>query len=120
MRNLDNVNDTMLVLADAEQPVRTILADETVKELYRDGTYLDLLMYLVCHYRDTFFEVVAAVDGEVDAEGAKKVYDWKRLLAMVEAIKSNKSFCEIVVLFFRAGRKKRAVSSGSAPENTVE
>ena len=120
MRNLDNVNDTMLVLADAEQPVRAILEDETVKALYRDGTYLDLLMYLICHHRDTFFEVVAAVDGEVDAKSAKEVYDWKRLRAMVDTIMSNKSFCEIVGLFIKAGKRTSAVSSGSAPVNTVE
>ena len=120
MRDLNNLNDMMLVLVDAEQPVRTILADEEVKNLWRGGTYMDMLFYLIREHRPEIFAVIAALDGAVTAEEAMEKYGLSDVVRMFTAVFHSEEARELFALFTAAGKKTGAVSSGSAPENTVE
>ncbi len=119
MRNLNNLDEMLCVLVDTEQPVRAILADEEVKKLWRGGTYLDMAFYLLRAHRAELYAVIAALDGEVTAEEVPEKYGVAGVIHLFAEAAKNAEVRELFALFTAAGKKTGAVSSGSAPENTV-
>lgn len=119
MRNLNNLDEMLCVLADAEKPVRAILADDEVKKLWRGGSYLDVMFYLIRRHREALFGVIAALDGEVTAEEAAGKYSLTDAIRLFSGVIHSEELREVFVLFSAAEKKKSAVSSGSAPGNTV-
>lgn len=120
MRNLNNLDEMLCVLVDAEQPVRAILADDTVKTLWRGGTYLDMAFYLLRAHRAELYAVISALDGEVTAEEVTEKYGASGVIHLFAEAAKNAEVRELFALFTAAGKKTGAVSSGSVPENIVE
>lgn len=120
MRNLNNLDDMLCVLVDAEQPVRAILADGEVKNLWKKGTYLDAIFYMLRAHRAELYAVVSALDGEVTPEEVPGKYGVSGVIHLFAEAAKCAEVRELFGLFTAAGKKKSAVSSGSAPVNTVE
>ncbi len=118
MRDLNNLDEMLCALAEAEQPVRAILLDEEVKHLYRGGTYLDMVFYLIRVHRAELYAVIAALDGEVTPEDVPEKYGVSGVIRLFAEAAENAEVRELFALFTAAGKKTRAVSSGSAPANT--
>lgn len=118
MRNLNNLDEMLCFLVDVEQPVRAILADDTVKTLWRGGTYLDVAFHLPRTHRAELYAVIAALDGEITAEEVPEKYGVSGVIHLFAEAAKNAEVRELFALFTAAGKKMGAVSSGSAPENT--
>ncbi len=120
MRDLNNLDDMLSVLVEAEAPVRAILADSETERLWKKGTYLDVLFYLMRGHRAEIYGIVAALDGGIAADDVPAVYTLPKIVAMFGEVIRNEAVREIFALFSAAGRKTGVTSSGSAPENTGE
>ena len=120
MRNLNNLDNMLCVLVEAEQPVRAILADEAVKDLWRNGTYLDVVFHLLRAHRAELYAVISALDGEVTPDDVPGKYGVSGVIHLFAEAAKNAEVRELFGLFTAAGKKMSAVSSGSAPGNTVE
>ena len=118
MRNLNNLDEAICVLVDAEEPVRAILADKNVKNLWRGGTYLDVLFYLLRERRAELYAVIAALDGETDAGQVAETYSPTEVVRLFRDLAGSDEIRRLFALFTAAGTKKDAGSSGSLTANT--
>lgn len=118
MRNLNNLDEMISVLVETEQTVRGILADEEVKKLWDDGTYLDMVFYLLRAHRAGLYAVIAALDGGVTAEEVPEKYGVTGVIHLFAQAAENTEVRELFGFFTAAGKKKGAASSGSATETT--
>ena len=118
MRDLNNLDEMFSVLVDAEEPVRAILADAETERLWKNGSYLDVLFYLISGHRAEVYGVIAAFDGGITAEEVPAVYSLPKIVALFREVIRNEAVREIFALFSSAGKKTGVTSSGSAPENT--
>lgn len=118
MRNLSNIDDLANFIVEADAPVRDILADAEVKRIRKDGTYWELLVYLMKVHRAELYAVIAALDGGVLPGEVAGKYTVPELAALLKEQLSKPEYAEILALFGVAGRKKGAASSGSAMGTT--
>lgn len=118
MRNLNNLDDLANFIVEADMPIRDILADAEVKRIWKDGTYWELLVYLMKAHRAELYAVIAALDGEVLPGEVAGKYTVSDLAALLKEQLSTPEYAEILALFGAAGKKKSAASSGSATETT--
>lgn len=118
MRDLNNLDDMLSVLVDAEEPVRAILTDKETERLWKNGSYLDVLFYLMRGHRAEIYGVIAALDGRISAEEVPEAYSLPKIISLFRDVVKNDAVREIFALFSQAGRKMGAASSGSAAVNT--
>lgn len=118
MRDLNNLDDMLSVLVDAEEPVRAILSDTETERLWKNGSYLDVLFYLMRGHRAEIYGVIAAFDGVITADEVPEKYSLPKIVALFREVVHNEAVREIFALFSSAGKKRDVSSSGSAPENT--
>lgn len=118
MRDLNNLDNMIAVLVDVEQPVRGVLADPEVKNLWQNGTYLDMVFYLLKTHRAALYAVIAALDGEATAEEVPGKYGVSGVIHLFAEAAENKEVREMFALFSAAGKKRSAASSGPATETT--
>lgn len=118
MRDLNNLDDMLSVLVDAEEPVRAILTDAETERLWKNGSYLDVIFYLMRGHRAEVYGVIAAFDGGITAEEVPTVYSLPKIVSLFREVVHNEAVREIFALFSSAGKKMGVNSSGSAPENT--
>lgn len=117
MRNLNNPDELIEVLADADEPLRAILADDEMKRIYREGSWWELLTYALKTHRLNLYAVVAALDGGCTAEEVPQKYTVTEIFSLFRCLAANEEYREIFAVFGFAG-KKNATSSGSAAVNT--
>ena len=69
MRLSDVENEQALdTLAEIIEPVATILADESVKEIFRNEPKLKLVAYIIKNHKREVIEILARLDGADPAE----------------------------------------------------
>jgi len=65
MRLSDIKNEQALdTLADIIEPTANILADETVKEMFRTESKLKLVAYIIKNHKQSVIEILARLDGQ--------------------------------------------------------
>lgn len=120
MRDLNNPDDLVAVLSEADEPIRTILSDGEIRRIYREGSWWKLMVYALKTHKMNLYAVVAALDGGIAAAEVPEHYTVTGIFAMFRELAANEEYREVFAFFGFTGKKKGAVSSGPAAATTVE
>lgn len=118
MRDLNNPDELVAVLAEADEPIRTIVSDGEIRRIYLEGSWWELMVYALKTHKMNLYAVVAALDGGITAAEVPEHYKVTDIFAMFRGLAANEEYREIFAFFGFTGRKKGAASSGPVTATT--
>lgn len=104
--------DAFELLADLFEPVAKILADKEIKELWHNGSKIDIAKYILKNHKSEAMEIFRTIDSEMEITPVSVLRGIVEIATDIEKDPALKDF-------FRSAERENegSVISGSAMEN---